>query len=212
MRRGFQILFFLNLLVCSVLLACRHVDDGFTIDDPSSSSKDQPQNPPPSAQGICGDGVLDAGEECDNGNANSNTADQCRTTCKLSACGDGIVDTGEECDNGPNNGNAPDQCRTTCKKPVCGDGIIDSGEQCDGGSGCDAACQLVTAQCTEYVVNAASGGCNFDNECNSGEACAQQSSFPRKCVTKFTCGNDNDCLTSITQCSFRMFCLVGVCR
>lgn len=48
---------------------------------------------------ICGDGVLQVGEECDDGWANSDTEpDACRTTCRLSYCGDGVVDSDEGCE------------------------------------------------------------------------------------------------------------------
>lgn len=49
----------------------------------------------------CGDGVLDATEECDDGPglAHSNDRDGCLSTCKLAVCGDGFVDeSAEECD------------------------------------------------------------------------------------------------------------------
>ncbi len=47
----------------------------------------------------CGNGIIEAGEECDDGNLNSDTMpDACRTDCKLPSCGDSVVDTGEECD------------------------------------------------------------------------------------------------------------------
>jgi hypothetical protein len=42
----------------------------------------------------CGNGVLDAGEECDDGPLNSDTTpDACRTNCRLAGCGDGVEDT-----------------------------------------------------------------------------------------------------------------------
>lgn len=56
---------------------------------------------------ICGDGVIDVGEECDDGLENSNTLpDACRNfcityadcTCRRAFCGDDVKDTGEECD------------------------------------------------------------------------------------------------------------------
>ncbi len=61
---------------------------------------------------ICGDGVKTATEQCDNGSANADTADACRTTCRLAICGDSIVDSNEECDEGPMGGNA---CTMDCK-------------------------------------------------------------------------------------------------
>ncbi len=51
----------------------------------------------------CGNGVIDPGEGCDNGNMNSNAANQrCRIDCSLARCGDGAIDdlSGEQCDDG----------------------------------------------------------------------------------------------------------------
>ena len=50
---------------------------------------------------ICGNGMLEAGEECDDGARNADArADACRTDCRLPYCGDGTMDSGEECDGG----------------------------------------------------------------------------------------------------------------
>ncbi len=46
----------------------------------------------------CGDGVLDPGEQCDDGNASD--GDGCDRTCMPDRCGDGVVDPGEACDRG----------------------------------------------------------------------------------------------------------------
>lgn len=37
----------------------------------------------------CGNGVVDPGEACDDGNGNNN--DECTNVCTLTICGDGIV-------------------------------------------------------------------------------------------------------------------------
>ena len=93
---------------------------------------------------LCGDGVLDPGEECDDGNKNN--FDACRTSCVKARCGDAIVDAGEQCDDG--NENNSDECVLGCKKPTCGDGFSWNGiEQCDdkntvNGDGCSATCKL----------------------------------------------------------------------
>lgn len=48
----------------------------------------------------CGNGIVEAGEACDDGDGNSDTlADACRTSCELPACGDTVVDGGEDCDD-----------------------------------------------------------------------------------------------------------------
>lgn len=49
----------------------------------------------------CGDGVLDADETCDDGDANSDIdPDACRSDCLPARCGDTVVDEGETCDDG----------------------------------------------------------------------------------------------------------------
>ncbi len=49
---------------------------------------------------ICGDGIRTATEECDDGAANADLPNQCRTYCRHATCGDSILDDGEECDDG----------------------------------------------------------------------------------------------------------------
>jgi hypothetical protein len=61
---------------------------------------------------VCGDGVLGPHEECDDGPANADAPDACRTYCQSPTCGDKIIDHGEECDGGP----AGDgDCTADCK-------------------------------------------------------------------------------------------------
>jgi cysteine-rich repeat protein len=97
----------------------------------------------------CGNGVLEASEECDDGNTVD--TDDCLNTCKKATCGDGMLWTGkEECDDGSNNSNtAANACRTSCKKAYCGDGVKDTGEGCDDGNtvdndGCKSNCSVAT--------------------------------------------------------------------
>lgn len=54
------------------------------------------------SSGVCGNGIVEPGEECDDGPANSDTVpDACRTTCVHAFCGDGVVDSNEFCDSSP---------------------------------------------------------------------------------------------------------------
>lgn len=70
----------------------------------------------------CGDGVLDDGEQCDDGDANSDdTPDACRTSCLLPACGDTVTDSSETCDDG--NAWGGDGCRPDCTTE---DGTLES--------------------------------------------------------------------------------------
>jgi cysteine-rich repeat protein len=66
---------------------------------------------------LCGDGKLDPGEECDDGDANTDERDgACRTNCSRMRCGDGIVDMGEECDDG--NLYTGDGCDRLCRREI----------------------------------------------------------------------------------------------
>src|SRR5262249_40396434 len=96
----------------------------------------------------CGDGVVDPGEECDDGPLNGTTG-HCRSTCLEVGCGNGIIEPGEQCDDG--NTDSCDGCSSTCQTEIgarCGDGTVntDCGEQCDppdaGPPACNYLCQV----------------------------------------------------------------------
>jgi cysteine-rich repeat protein len=95
----------------------------------------------------CGNGVVESGEECDDGNPTAN--DGCNADCRFDAaiCGNAVFNVGEECDDGNLVGG--DGCDAGCRlePAVCGNGILESGEECDDGNlvsddGCDASCYL----------------------------------------------------------------------
>jgi cysteine-rich repeat protein len=76
----------------------------------------------------CGDGYLDPGEQCDDGNTVN--GDGCDSQCQLERCGNGIVEPGEQCDDGAGNG-TDDCCSSTCRIiDTDGDGICDRNDIC----------------------------------------------------------------------------------
>jgi cysteine-rich repeat protein len=108
--------------------------------------------------GECGNGRVEAGEQCDDGNTASD--DGCSATCAAEGatpprCGDGKVDLGEQCDDG--NSNNTDNCQNTCKYPplgACGNGQQEVGEACDDGNttdgdGCQQDCSLTPSNVTQ---------------------------------------------------------------
>ena len=92
---------------------------------------------------VCGNGRIEAGESCDDGNQSG--GDGCSAQCQVEAdCGNGVLDLGESCDDGNNQGG--DGCDAQCRvETECGNGIVEPGEQCDDGNansgdGCSNAC------------------------------------------------------------------------
>ncbi len=110
------------------------VETGFT-DSTSSTTEVASSTGQPGPS--CGDGVVDSGEQCDDGPANSDN-NFCTTTCQLNYCGDGHLFLGWElCDEGEANSDSyGNSCSDTCTPaPRCGDHIVqvEAGEECDIG-------------------------------------------------------------------------------
>ena len=136
---------------------------GITLDDTISDRRDDPADP-----AVCGDGMVESVEECDDGNLVS--GDGCDIDCLLedgyacpgaggschvSVCGDGVAEGSEECDDA--NSLIGDGCTPFCEvepscsggtcTPICGDGQVFPGEACDDGNGvdgdgCSSSCTL----------------------------------------------------------------------
>jgi cysteine-rich repeat protein len=128
---------------------------------------------------MCGDGVTEAAEECDDGNPTDTGA--CTNACTNAVCGDGIVQEGVEmCDDG--NDVDGDGCSPTCMAGSCGDGIPQPGELCDDGNADNtdecAGCQ--PASCGDGYVQAGVEPCDDGNDVST-DACIS-------CVAA-TCGD-----------------------
>src|SRR5215813_7223656 len=100
-----------------------------------------------SSLNTCANGVLDPGEECDDGNVLD--GDGCSHECRIERCGNGILDLEEVCDLGDTRNGHGNGCSADCKSlERCGDRIVDvaAGEVCDDGNtksgdGCSADCR-----------------------------------------------------------------------
>ncbi|MBW2260644.1 MAG: DUF4215 domain-containing protein [Deltaproteobacteria bacterium] len=137
--------------------------------DPATEPGDTGPELPPTT---CGNGVLDPGEECDDGN--DDDSDACLGSCREARCGDGVRWVGhEECDGADLGGAtctsldpAYEGGTLRCSACVfdvsgcvafCGNGVLDPGEACDDGNhvpwdGC-RECVVV-----EVLVNTVSDG------------------------------------------------------
>lgn len=133
-------------------------------------------------QPVCGNNVVEPGEECDIGPLDPETHDcrgdydedalgACRG-CRCYGCGNGRrdADLGEACD-GEDAAACPGRCTADCdcKTPRCGDGIRDPDEQCDGtdlGPECTGKTCRSDCRCT---------GCTDSSECSTGRCCSPSS-------------------------------------
>jgi hypothetical protein len=124
----------------------------------------EPEPDPVPTPAVCGNGVIEDGEQCDGTSLNGQTCVtqgfakgtlSCTSSCTFSTascsmCGNGVIDTGEQCDGSNLNDqtcaskgfsggtlSCSSSCllvTSSCTANVCGNGIIDPGEQCDGGN------------------------------------------------------------------------------
>ncbi len=156
----------------------------------SSSSSTDPTSTDP---GVCGDGSVDIGEECDLGLENADDG-FCTTSCTQASCGDGLLQevAGEECDEGlANSDNAA--CTAKCALAVCGDGLLWEGvEECDDGdenqAGTYGGCTPMTCtkgpHCGDEETQEPFEECDLGEEKNGedGEACSEVCKLAGKVV------------------------------
>lgn len=110
--------------------------------------------------GLCGDGVKEGAEECDDGNAIDE--DLCTANCQKAFCGDGFVSPAELCDPA-----APGAmgCTEECTLASCGNGEVEGVEQCDDGN------EIDTDECLSTCVHAFCGDGHLregEEECDDG--------------------------------------------
>ena len=137
---------------------------GPTIDTEGPSSSGMP---PP----VCGDGFLNPGEECDDGN--QDPYDACTSECKNAVCGDGywwMGVGGEPCDDG--NDVDDDICSNACTVNYCGDGVVQMGEVCDDNNqtNSDSCVKCQKAKCGDKEVYQGKEECDDGNDV-PGDGC-----------------------------------------
>ncbi|MCK6550973.1 hypothetical protein L6R52_34365, partial [Myxococcota bacterium] len=152
----------------------------------------------------CGNGVLEAGEVCDD--ANLTDGDGCDSNCTITSCGNHVVTAGEVCDDG--NAIDGDGCDSNCTATACGNGVITEGEACDDGNAepgdcCSETCELESAF---TVCRASAGACDAAETCTGVAAtCPEDAKSVAVCrasagdcdVAETCDGASNDCPTDV---------------
>jgi cysteine-rich repeat protein len=148
----------------------------------------------PGGGAVCGNGVRELGEVCDEGALNGQSC-HCNSFCTGTVpgscgggavCGNGIQEIGENCDDGVLNG-TPNHCNSSCSGTtgsVCGNGTPEAGEGCDDGNlintdSCLSTCHLPT--CGDGYVWSGQEICDDGNTSNT-DSCLNTCRLP-------TCGD-----------------------
>jgi cysteine-rich repeat protein len=184
-------------------------------DCPAGQTCNLTPNPNVCVMAGCGNGVLDAGEGCDDGNTTAN--DGCNAVCLKElgqnclvdmVCASGFCDPDGNlcaCDSTADCP-VPNVCNTVanpnmCVAPGCGNSVVDTGEGCDDGNmipgdGCNAVCLIELLQGCTTSPSCASGlcdpmvnqcVCDMNSDCPSGQTCNTVLN-PNACVPS-GCGN-----------------------
>ena len=158
---------------------------------------------------ICGNGINEPGEQCDDGNQVD--GDGCSAACRWEFCGDGVKQPNEECDDG--NFVFGDGCGN-CRLPRCGNGFREGVEQCDGSDlggymctrlgadggllGCKPNCTFDLSGCQACGNGRREGTERCDGADVGGETCVSQG-YPEGGVL----GCQGDCFSFDTNTPMR---------
>ena len=144
----------------------------YTGSQPTSASADSWAAGNLGSPGVCGNMIIEAPEQCDDGGESMT----CDLDCTDATCGDGVTNptAGEACETDLEclAGEICSSC-ACAPGPVCGNSIIEPPEQCDDGGEsvfCDDDC--TDAMCGDGLTNPTAGEvCETDGECLASERC-----------------------------------------
>jgi cysteine-rich repeat protein len=152
----------------------------------------------------CGNGVVEQGEECDDGNATD--GDGCDHNCTLTRCGNGVRSGSEMCD-GADDQCCPGNCQQDCACPTC----VPLCPPCApaGNPTCGPAAMVASAAPQTTALCCPLG---YHGLCNDGNACT---GFPGFCdpVTGDcdVCDGNGNCIGDQISCDDQIDCTVDSC-
>ncbi|MDH5716466.1 MAG: hypothetical protein OEZ22_02385 [Spirochaetia bacterium] len=176
---------------------------------------------------VCGNGTVETGETCDDGNtvtercAYGETACQvCNGSCNFAAgeisfCGDGVPDgsNGEGCDD--SNTTAGDGCDADCKvetaNPVCGNNIAEVGEGCDDGNTSTESCAYGETSCIVCDSNCSSAAGAVTGFCGDGTVNGTEACDDNNAITEACAYGETSCTACDASCNLTAGAVTGFC-
>lgn len=144
------------------------------------------------ANAVCGNGALESGEQCDDGNTTG--GDGCSANCviEVATCGNGVLEGNEECDdNGTTSG---DGCSSSCQfegnacVPRATPGVLNEAiEQCVCGLDSFCCSNAWDSLCVQQAIDDCNVNCGDECTAHSGPG----SNDPQ--VTQCVCAIDDFC-------------------
>ncbi len=160
----------------------------------------------------CGNGLVEAGEQCDEGARNGTYGSRCNTQCQyydstivtagtlpvefgVHFCGDGYLSGGEQCDCG--NTELFSALPGTSWAKTNGRCTVANGQYADTGVACSTSCTLAGPRCGDGIVQVDNG-----EQCEPGQV---------EVATRFCSGHSHLACSSDDECPTRTVFLLGSC-
>lgn len=190
----------------------------------SASGRSASFTPPlQSACPVCGNGVLESGEQCD---GTPCCTSLCRWTADGTSCNDGNACTrSDACLAGTCSGGAPvlcaaqDQCHAAgvCdpRTGTCSNPIAPNGAACDDGSACSLGDACLNGRCAGAPLPCDDGNACTDDTCAGGECVHADNSAP--CDDGSLCSDGDTCIAgeclagAPLDCDDHQTCTVDAC-
>jgi ELWxxDGT repeat protein len=146
--------------------------------------------------GTCGDGVVDAGEDCDEGIEHNGTSGSCCTcACTFAAAGTSCQTGSASCPVTASCSGTAGACPPSAS--TCGDGVVDAGEACDEDAANGTPSSCCTCGCTfqpaTTVCRPSAAACDVAESCTGAAGACPPDAPPADADGDGVCDGHDPC-------------------